>query len=219
MTQPQELMMRTKLVNACHRLWQRNMLASADGNLSVRLDDGRILITPSGVSKAFIEPDQMALLTVEGEILSGSPSSERLMHLTIYNQVPTARAVVHAHPPHAIAWSVAEPELQELPARCLSELILAAGSIPFVPYARPGSKAMGEVLKPFLPDRRLMILSRHGGLAWGESLDEAVGGMERLEHTAQILWLAKSIGPLSELPSREVEALYRMRKSIGEKLL
>lgn len=215
----EEQQQRERLVQACQRLWQRNMLASADGNLSIRLADGRILITPSGVSKAFIGSEDMALVSLTGEILAGKPSSERLMHLTVYQQVPEACAVVHAHPPHAIAWSVAQPELRELPAHCLSELILAAGSIPFVPYARPGTQEMGEVLKPFLPERRLMILSRHGGLAWGESLDEAVGGMERLEHTAQILWLSHTLGGLTKLPDEEVKALYAMRKKIGDRLL
>lgn len=141
------------------------------------------------------------------------------MHLEVYKRCPEARAVVHAHPPTAIAWSVARPELRELPANCLSEVILAAGSIPFVPYARPGTKGMGDVLQPFLPERRVMILSRHGALSWGEDLEEAYNGMERLEHSAQILKNAADLGVLTELPAEEVAVLKEMRKKMGPKSL
>lgn len=195
------------------------MLAAADGNLSVRLEDGTILITPSGVSKSEIEEKDLALVTLDNEILKGNPSSERLMHLEVYKQCPQAKAVVHAHPPTAIAWSVARPDLKQLPDRCLSEVILAAGRIPFVPYARPGTLDMGVVLREFLPECRAMILSRHGALTWGESLKEAYFGMERVEHSAEILWRAAQLGELSELPEDEVQALYELRKKIGEKLL
>ncbi len=211
--------MRQALVAGAQRLYGRNMLAAADGNLSLRLSEDRILITASGVAKAFIQPEQMALLNLDGEVLEGNPSGERAMHLEIYRRCPQARAVVHAHPPTAIAWSVAHPELKELPAEALSEVILAAGSIPMVPYARPSTAAMGENLRPFLPQSRLMILSRHGALSWGEDLDEALNGMERLEHVAQILWLARGLGPLSFLPAEEIEALRQMRAKMGDRTL
>ena len=116
------------------------------------------------------------------------------MHLAVYRSCPEARAVVHAHPPTAIAWSLARPGLDFLPSDALPEVILAAGSIPFVPYARPGTAAMGEVLAPFLPENRLMVLARHGALAWGGTLEEAHNGMERLEHACQILKAAGELG-------------------------
>lgn len=195
------------------------MLAAADGNISYRVSDNEILITPSGVSKANAKPEDICLIDINGNIKSGKPSSERLMHLQVYKSCPEAKAVVHAHPPHAIAWTVAHPELSELPSTCLSEVILAAGKIPFVPYARPSTQAMGDNLKPFLPDCRLMILSRHGAISWGESLEEAAMGMERLEHSAQILYLSESLKELTHLPSDEVNALKEMRKKIGPKTL
>jgi L-fuculose-phosphate aldolase len=156
---------------------------------------------------------------LEGQVLEGEPSGERLMHLAIYRQCSKAKAVVHAHPPHAIAWSISEPRLTELPNDVLSEVVLAAGRIPIVPYARPSSKDMGENLIPFLPNTRALILERHGAVAWGESLAEAVGGMERLEHSAQILWLARALGPLRRLPPDEFQALEKMRTTMGERLL
>lgn len=207
------------ICDICRRLHGRNLLAAADGNVSVRLDDGTVLITPSGRAKGFLNPSEMARLTLEDQVLDGVPSGERLMHLEVYRRCPQAKAVVHAHPPTAIAWSIARPELKELPSNGLSEIILAVGSIPFVPYARPGTQAMGDALAPFLPKRRVMILSRHGALSWGESLEEAYFGMERLEHSAQILKSATEIGGISDLPPPEIEALREIRARMGDRTL
>ncbi len=207
------------ILQVCKRLHQRNMLSAADGNISLKLDSQKILITPSGISKAFMTWDQMACITLDNEILWGTPSSERLMHLEVYNTCPEAKAIIHAHPPTAIAWSIAQPHLTKLPSDCLSEVILATGDIPFAPYARPGTSEMGTVLKPFLPQYKAVILKRHGALTWGSDLEECYRGMERIENSAEILSLAKQLGGLHPLPLEEVEYLYSLRKKIGDILL
>lgn len=207
------------LLDACRRLHAGGLLAASDGNLSVRLPDGRIAMTPSGVPKAKVQLDDLAYLALDGTILSGRPSSERAMHLAIYRAVPEARAVVHAHPPTAIAWSLARPELKELPSDGLPEVILAAGRIPIVPMAIPGTEAMGSNLLPFLPEHRLMILARHGGLCWGEHLDEAAGGLERLEQVAEILWKAEALGGAKPLSTEELLELRSLRAKIGPKII
>ncbi len=207
------------IVEICERLHARNMLAAADGNISYRISDDEILITPSGIAKGFMNPEQMAVINIKGDILEGKPSTERLMHLEVYKSSPKAKAVVHAHPPTAIAWSIAQPELKKLPSDCLSEVILATGDIPFVPYARPGTEQMGLVMKPFLPQHRALILRCHGAVAWGEDLDEAYRGMERIEHSSQILATAQKLGGLHPLPKEEIAYLYELRKKIGEVLL
>ncbi len=207
------------MVEACGRLHARNLLAAADGNLSYRFSEDRIAITPTGVSKARMAVADMAFLTLEGAILSGQPSGERLMHLAIYRACPQARAVVHAHPPTAIAWSLARPGLSCLPEEAMPEVILAAGRIPIVPYARPGTAAMGEALGPFLPAHRLLILARHGALCWGESVEEAYLGMERLEHVCQILKAAEELGGATALPEEELAALRALREAQGPRIL
>lgn len=208
-----------EIVGVCRALNARNFLAAADGNVSVRLSDREILITPAGQNKSRTKPSDMAVITLEGEIVSGTPSSERLMHLEVFRKCPKAKAVVHAHPPTAIAWTIARPELAELPAECMSELILALGRIPVVPYTRPGTREMGTNLHPFLPSCRAMILARHGALSWGESLEEAYNGMERIEHSALILKLAHELGGLTSLPEHEVKALRELRLQLGERIL
>jgi len=208
-----------QIVEICKRLNIKNMLAAADGNISFRLSDKEILFTPTGKNKAHITPEDMAIVTLDNRVISGKPSGERLMHLEVYKQCIKAKAVVHAHPPTAIAWSVAKPDWKELPAECLSEVILAVGRLPIAPYARPGTENMGTVLREFLPDCRVMILARHGALSWGEDLEEAYNGMERLEHISQILKSAHEIGALTKLPAEEIAVLKEMRKSIGERSL
>lgn len=209
---------RKEIIRYCRSLHDRNMLAAGDGNLSVRLDAERIIITPSGKNKAFIDPSDLAVLKLDGQVVKGSPSSEFHMHLEIYRARPDARAVVHAHPPIAIAWSVSFPELRELPFEALPEVILATGTVPIVPYVCPGTRAVGEALLPYLtanPPRKVMILGRHGAVAWGATLQEAYDGIERVEHSAQILKAARELGGLTPLSLAELDELRRLRASKG----
>ncbi|HRO67614.1 MAG TPA: class II aldolase/adducin family protein [Pseudobdellovibrionaceae bacterium] len=208
-----------EIVEIARRLHRRNCLAAADGNISVRLSDDEIWMTPSGIAKAFMDPEQMACLDLRGEILHGNPSGERLMHLEIYKACPDAKAIVHAHPPTAIAWTLARPESRELPSEALPEILLACGRVPIVPYARPGTLEMGTHLKPFLPDHKALILSRHGAVCWGGSPEEAWRGIERIEHAAQILLSAQQLGGASPLPEKELAELWKLRARLGGRLL
>lgn len=205
-----------QLLDAAIRLYQKNCLAACDGNLSYRVDDSEIIITPTGKSKTNLNLDDFATIDIENHIVSGNPSSERLMHLAVYKHCPKAKCVIHAHPPTAIAWTIAYPNLTELPNNCMSELIIAAGRIPIAPYALPGSAEMGTSILPFLPKHRILILARHGAICWGETIQEAANAMERLEHTAEILMRAKQLGGLTYLNEEQVAALYKIRETIGE---
>lgn len=208
-----------EIVNFCRHLHAKNWLAACDGNLSLRVEAELILMTPSARHKGFINWSDLTLVTLDNKIIHGTPSGERLMHLELYRACPQATAIVHAHPPVATAWSVARPELRALPEKSLSEVILAVGRIPIVPYARPGTQDMGTFLKPELPAARVMILARHGALSWGESLLEAYSGIERLEHAATTLMHAETLGGLTELDLEAVEKLKRMRAEGPQKTL
>lgn len=208
-----------QIVQICRNLHSRNLLAAADGNVSYRISDDEILITPSGVAKAFMQETAMAIINIHGEVVRGFPSGEKQMHLEIYRKCPQAKAVVHAHPPTAIAFSLVNPEAKELPNQALPEVILAAGTIPLVPYTRPGTREMGLHLHPYLPENRALILARHGAVCWGETLDEAYRGMERIEHVALILSKTAAFGHAKELPHDELVALHALRAQLGPKLL
>jgi L-fuculose-phosphate aldolase len=214
----------TQIIDLAKRLSQRFFLAAADGNISCREESGHFLVTPAGRQKVLLQPEDMVKVDLEGKVIGHKKpgvraSSEWAMHATVFRQCSQANWVIHAHPPYATAWTVAFPSHQELPTDCLTEVILSAGRIPIIPYAVPGEKAMGEHLLPFLPHHRIFILARHGALAWGETAEEALNGIERLEHAAYVLSIATQLGGLTFLPKEELDMLKAKRQQWGERIL
>ena len=214
-----EQQIREDIIKTAVMLHQKNMLAACDGNISYRCDDNTILITPSGKPKFLLDSDDFAIVDMGGGVIAGQPSSEMLMHLEVYRQRPDARAVIHAHPPTAIAYSIAHPDAKEIPGKSFSELILAVGKLPVVPFQMPGSPAMGTALRPFIRGHKVMVLARHGAISFGDDLIEAYNGMERLEHSCEILLRAAGFGAVTELDEDTIDKLHAMRKQIGDKTL
>ncbi len=212
-----------------HKLSHKNFVSSFDGNLSVRLDEDLILITRSGCMKGELEAKDFVLINSAGQKLnipelldfdqSTVASSETSMHLQIYENQPLAKSVFHAHPPTTVAYSVAFPEEKNFPMNFISELVLALGYVPIVPYQRPGTPNMGKALCPFLDESKVLILQFHGAVSWGENIEEAYRGLERIEHAAEIFLKAKAMGYVHCLPKNEIEELIRLRKKIGFKTL
>lgn len=210
---------RDEIVEVCHQLYLQGMLAACDGNVSVRLDDSRLLITPSGVHKGHLDSGHFAVVDFHGNTVAGHPSSELAIHLAVYRACPEARAVIHAHPPAAIAWTIAHPDSTELPSGAMSELILAVGQVPIIPYKRPGSTASADALLPYITRSKVCLLSRHGCLCWGTSLSEATWGVERLEHAAKTLSYAQTFGGITSLPQQEIDQLHELRAKLGDRVL
>ena len=210
---------REKIIKTATMLHHKNMLAACDGNISYRYDDNTILITPSGKPKFLLVEDDIAVVDIDGNAVKGNPSSEMLMHLEVYNMRADVRAVIHAHPPTAVAYSIAHPAAEEIPGKSFSELILAVGKLPIVPFQMPGSMEMGTALHPFIKHHKVMVLARHGALSFGENLIEAYNGMERLEHSCEILLKAESFGAVTELDEQTIDELHAIRKKIGDKIL
>ena len=214
-----ERLIREEIIKTAVMLHHKNMLAACDGNISYRCDDDTILITPSGKPKFLLEEKDIAVIDINGRVVEGKPSSEMQMHLEVYRMRADARAVIHAHPPTAVAYSIAYPEAEEIPGKSFSELILAVGRLPIIPFQMPGSPEMGTALYPYVENSKVMVLARHGAISFGEDLVEAYNGMERLEHSCEILLKAKSFCAVTELDDQTVDQLYSMRKKIGDKTL
>jgi L-fuculose-phosphate aldolase len=190
------------------RCWQRGLVAANDGNISVRLGE-QIICTPSGVSKGFMEPAQLALVGLDGEVLDGgpAPSSEVKMHLRIYQDSPTATAVVHTHPLYATMWAIVGKPIS---AKMLPETIITMPEVPLAPYATPSTRAVPDSIAGFVNTHQACLLEHHGALTWAENLEQAYLLTERLEYTAQITWLLERSGQVRELPSDEVERLHQI---------
>jgi L-fuculose-phosphate aldolase len=185
------------------------------GNLSARLDHGEILATPAGVRKESLNPDQLLVVDLEGNLLRGlpgyGPTSELPMHLEAYRQRPDVRAVIHAHPIHCIALSLTELTLQD---PYIAEALIILGPVPTAPYATPSSTENRDVIAGLIEEHDAIILAHHGSLTVGRSLEAAYERLEVLEHSAEILLLAGRLGPPREIPPDKVEKLLKMRREM-----
>ncbi|HSQ32563.1 MAG TPA: class II aldolase/adducin family protein [Gemmatimonadaceae bacterium] len=202
---------REAIVLVCRRLYERGLVAGPDGNVSVRRDDGTLLVTPTGLSKVDVTPDDLVVVSLQGRVREGrrAPSSELGMHLRIYQRRPDVRAVVHAHPPAATAFAVAG---ESFVAPVLPEVILQLGEVPLVPYATPGSDALADAFEPFLAQHDGFLMANHGATTIAPSLAAAHQRMESLEHAARILLAARGLGRVNELSAADVRSLRATRE-------
>ncbi len=197
---------RAAIVDVCHRLHERGLVAGHDGNVSVRLSDGLILVTPSGVSKCSLTADDLVVVDARGAVQGcGNPSSELGMHLRVYDRRPDVRAVVHAHPPTATGFAGAG---EGFVAPVLPEVILQMGIVPLVRYVTPGTDAVADSIEPFLMSGHdAFLMANHGATTLGATLNAAHQRMESVEHAARILLTARLLGRVNELTALEVAAL------------
>jgi len=199
----------------CGRIaYERHLMTSNDGNISVRMENGNVLITPSGLSKGRMNPDDLLLVDPDGKIISSrpdrKPSSETPMHLEVYKAREDVRAVVHAHPIFATTLTVAGVEF---PLDVLPEVLLTLSGVPTTEYATPASHEDAVVIRPFLKTHNAMLLRQHGSLTYGKHLDEALVHLERIEHVAEVYWRAKMLGEVRRVPAEAQAKLIAIRET------
>jgi len=205
---------RVDIVRVCRRLWERGLIAGPDGNVSVRIAADRLLVTPAGMSKLDVQPDDLVELGLDGRKRSGrlEASTEVGMHVRIYEQRPDVGAVVHAHPPTATAFAVAGEDFM---AAVLPEVIFQMGQVPLVPYATPGTPELADAMEPVLARHDAFLLANHGATTCGPTLLLAHQRMESLEHAARILLAARQLGRVNALTADQVAALLEARTRAG----
>ena len=195
-----EMDLRLAIVECGRIAYERHLMTSSDGNISVRMVDGNILITPSGISKGRMSPDDLLLIDPDGKVIlskpNRKPSSETPMHLEVYKQREDVRAVLHAHPIFATTLTVAD---LLFPVDVLPEVLLTLGEVPITAYATPASHEDAEVIKPFVKEYNAMLLRQHGSLTYGQNLDEALIHLERIEHVAEVYWRARTLGTVKRI--------------------
>lgn len=195
---------REQLAEYCKRLYDRKLTVSAGGNMSMKINDSEIIITPSGRNKGLLSPEDMVKLTLEGDVLShGKPSIEHRFHLALYKKNPETNAVVHCHPLHCVALAVKDEPLK---CNITPEGVLLLGHVPMIPYFTPGSDELVEAVASE-SDARAMLMARHGALTQGRSIEEAYNRMEELEFQASLQLL---VGNVEDLPSDEISKLMGM---------
>jgi len=205
---------REQLVQVCRLAYQRGYMAASDGNVSLRLDDGSVLITPSGRCKAFIQPEDILCVDLEGGVISGQgkPSSEGQLHYLVYKERPDVAAVVHAHPPTATAFSLAG---RQLDCRSLPELMIHLGEAPTAPYATPTTADLPAAVKPYVAGCDAMLLAHHGSLTMAANLERAWALTEKLEHAAITLLAAEQLGGARPLAQHDLDRLTELGRRYG----
>ncbi len=212
-----ELQLALDLVRFGQMLHAQGFVAATDGNLSVRLDSRRVMVTPTGFSKGALQPEDMVVVDMQGKRLNGAnnPTSEIEMHLTIYRMRPDVGAVVHAHPCTATGFASAGIALDQ---PLCSEIVVTLGSVPLAPYATTGSLELSESLAPFIPDHNAILMANHGVVTYGADLQQAYMHMEAVEHYAKIVQVARELGSVRSLDHRDLEKLAEARSRYRKNL-
>jgi len=208
---------RLELVKFCHKVYEKGFVSATDGNLSLRLDSKRILITPSGKNKGEVKPEDLLTIDNYGRKLDGNGkvSTEAKIHLLAYNSRPEVNAVVHCHPVYATAFATAGIDLSE---PVFPEVILSLGEIPLCKYGTPSTDELPASMKPYINYAWAFLLQNHGAVTLGVSIEDAYYKMEKLEHAAQTIFVAKILGGAHPLSRENVVKLLNIaEKTYGIK--
>jgi L-fuculose-phosphate aldolase len=211
--------LRIAVVEAGRICYSQGLMVSNDGNISARLGDNYIVITPAGVSKGRMDTEDPIVIDIDGNLVwskPGSkykPSTETPMHLEVYRQREDVRGVIHAHPVYATALTVAG---LSIPINVFPELVLTLGEIPVSDFALPSSDEDADAVRPLLKGNDAILLRQHGSLTLGRDLDEALINLERLEHVSQVVLMSKLFGDIGQLPPSMMDKLLKAKLHGGE---
>ena len=201
---------RDDIIRVCRLIYEKGWVAANDGNVSVRLDEDRVLCTPTAVSKGMVAAEDLTICDLAGNQVNGNHerTSEIAMHSTIYSLRPDVFSVVHAHPPVATGFAAAGRALDKA---LLPEVIIQLGAVPLASYGLPGTPALSEGMIPFIPRYDALLLENHGCTCYGLDVWQAFFRMEIVEHFARITFVAEMLGGARPLPREEVEKLFAAR--------
>ena len=212
---PEAHALRVEIITVGRKLWERQYVDGNGGNISVRLGESYLLCTPTMMSKRDMEPSDICLSDLDGNILAGNRlrTSELLLHLEIYRSNPCARAVVHCHPPYATAFAMTGTVP---PIGLISEYETSIGPAAVAPYETPGTQAFAETVRPFVRDHNTMLLSNHGIVCWADTVSHAEWFVETFDTYCKTYLIAQQIGkPLAFLPANKIEELLEIKRRLG----
>ena len=211
-----EFELRKQICEVGKRIYNRNMAAANDGNISVRLSDKEWLCTPTGVSKGFMTPDMICMVDAMGDPVKVSgnlrPSSEIKMHMRVYEKRSDVNAVVHAHPAYATSFAIAGIPLTQ---PIIPEAVIFLGCVPIAEYGLPSTMEIPDNVEKYLENYDAVLLESHGALSWGRDVMTAYHTMESVEFYAQLLYHSRVLGGPKELSRSQVKRLYELRKQLG----
>ncbi len=204
--------LRQQMIEITNRLSTRGLIRGSGGNISVRLNEKEILITPTQLPKGYLQESDIVVIDPNGEVLRGShsPSIDMDFHLSAYEMRPDAEAVVHAHPLITTAFTLAG---KNIPTGILPEFeMLFPKGVPLVPYNTPATRDLVEVCRPYIASHDIIVLSLHGTLSVGHSLTMAWMTTEHLETCMEVIFYAECLGGAQPLPEEKINILREIHK-------
>ena len=211
-----ELSIKQQICDIGKRIYDKGMVASNDGNISVKLNDNEFLCTPTGVSKGFMTPEYICKVDADGKVLEANPgfkpSSEIKMHMRVYKERPDVNAVVHAHPMYATGFAIAGIPLTQ---PIMPEAVISLGAVPIAEYGTPSTEEIPDAISKYLQSYDAVLLENHGALSFSDILLNAYHKMESVEFYAKLLYIANQLGGPKELSESQVQRLYEIRRQFG----
>jgi L-fuculose-phosphate aldolase len=207
--------LRTEILRVGRKLWERQYVDGNGGNISVRLGTKYVLCTPTMLSKGDLQPADICLSDLEGNILAGdrSRTSELLLHLEIYKANPKARAVLHCHPPYATAFAITGTVP---PNGLIPEYEIFIGPAAVSPYETPGTQAFAETVLPFVQDHNTILLANHGVVCWSDTVTHAEWLAEIIDNYCKTYLIALQIGkPLTFIPEDKIQEILALKRRLG----
>jgi len=207
--------LRAEIIKTGRKLWARAYVDGNGGNISVRLGSKYVLCTPTMMSKGDLEPADICLSDLEGNILAGDRlrTSELLLHLEIYKANPRARAVLHCHPPYATAFALAGTPP---PVGLITEYEVFIGPTAVAPYETPGTQAFAETVLPFVQDHNTILLANHGVVCWSDTVTHAEWLVEVLDGYCKTYLIAQQVGKsLAFIPEEKIKEILVLKRRLG----
>ena len=196
------------------RIYNKGFAAANDGNISYRVDENRVVCTPTQICKGFMKPDDLCVVDMEGNQTAGhrKRTSEILLHLTIMKKRPEVKSVVHCHPPHATAFGIAR---EAIPQCVLPEVDIFMGDVPIAKYAIPGGQGFADTILPFVDKTNIVVQANHGTVSWGPTVERAYWLTELLDAYCRILLIARDLGKVDYFTKKEAEELLDLKSEWG----
>lgn len=193
-----ETQLREQICHFARSLFERGLTPGSSGNISARLDDGSLLVTPTGSSFGALDPAALSKLDERGNLISGdAPTKEVPLHSAFYESRARTGAVVHLHSSHAVALSLmSEVEEDNFLPPLTAYGIMKLGKVKLLPFFLPGDPAMGDAIRGLAGRRSAVMLAHHGPVVAGADLASAVHAMEELEETAKLALLTRGCNPI-----------------------
>ena len=209
-----EWKLREQMCEIGRRVYAKGFAAANDGNISYRLSEDRVLCSPTRVSKGYMKPDDLCIVDLDGNQVSGKRkrSSEILLHLTIMKARADVKSCVHCHPPHATAFAVAH---EPVPKCTMPEFEVFLGEVAMSRYETPGGQPFADTVLPYVKDTDVILLANHGTITYGSDLEDAYFKTEIIDAYCRILILAKQLGHVEYYNDEKAAELIKLKPKLG----